>query len=177
MYREVFLLNDDSLKNNFFNVLNAVNTNTEKTKKTFSLNITIYNYGKYFSRLLGIDHSTLLDKAVSEYIQNHKEDIPLNFNIEYSLPNISPELVTALETEAADLKRVFRQDINRLNRSLSKPTPFEIITKHRNALHKSVAASRRFLNSNKSFRDADFSNIFIEADEALEKASEKLERK
>jgi hypothetical protein len=170
-------LKDNSLNDNFVNVINATNTTSEKKHQTFNLNASVYNAGKYFARLLGIDHGTLLDKAVSEYIQNHKADIPLNFNINYSLPDISPELITALETEAADLKRVFRQDINRLNRSLSKPTPFEVITKHRNALHKSVAASRRFLNSNKSFRDADFSNIFIEADEALEKASEKLERK
>jgi hypothetical protein len=148
---------------------------TDKTKKTFSLNVSVYNAGKYFARLAGIDHSTLLDKAVSEYITNHKAELPLNFNIEYTLPKISPELVAALDTEAADLKRVFRQDINRLNRSLSKPTPFEIITKHRKSLHKSVAATRRFLNSNKSFHDADFSSIFIEADEALEKASVKIE--
>lgn len=170
-------MKDNSLNNNFLNVIDTTERVLDKKHKTFNLNASIYEAGKYFARLLGIDHGTLLDRAVSEYIQNHKSDIPLNFNINYTLPKISPELIAATETEAADLKRIIRQNINKLNRSLSKPTPLDVITKHRRELHKSIASTRRFLNSNKSYRDAEFSNYFIEADEALEKASERLERK
>lgn len=170
-------MKDNSLNNNFLNVIDTTERVLDKKHKTFNLNASIYDAGKYFARLLGIDHGTLLDRAVSEYIQNHKADIPLNINVEYELPKLSPELIAATETEAADLKRIIRQNIGKLNRALSKPTPLDVINKHRRDLHKSIASTRRFLNSNKSYRDAEFSNYFIEADEALEKASERLECK